>query len=176
GTGTAMVVADAPNGAFRHATGTPVGGGTLEGLGKALLGVGLASEVAAMAARGDASQVDTTLGEVLGGGVGDLPPRATAVSLGRLAAQGGRAAPEDVAAGLATMVAQTIALVALNAQAAHGLPHAVFVGRLAGLPFVRGMIGAVFAVYGAEAPLFPEAGEAAVALGAALAATSPADD
>jgi len=170
GTGTAMVVADAPNGAFRHATGTPVGGGTLEGLGKALLGVGLASEVAAMAARGDASQVDTTLGEVLGGGLAGLPPRATAVSLGRLARLEDEPAPEDLAAGLTTMVAQTISLLALNAKAAHGLPSAVFVGRLAGLPFVRDMIGAVFAVYGQEAPLVPAGGETAVALGAALAA------
>src|SRR5690606_30632862 len=41
GTGTAMVAADAPAGRFVHVTGTPVGGGTLEGLGAALLGVSL---------------------------------------------------------------------------------------------------------------------------------------
>src|SRR5690606_13401862 len=168
GTGTAMVVADADTGEYRHVTGTPVGGGTLEGLGSALLGVSTAGEVAALAARGDAARVDTTLGEVLGGGLAGLPPTATAVSLGRLAALGGKAAPEDLAAGIATMVAQTIALIALNAKAAHGLPAAVFVGRLAGLPFVRGMIGAVFAVYGEEPPLFPEGSDSAVALGAAL--------
>ncbi len=172
GTGTAMVAADASAGTFAHVTGTPVGGGTLEGLGSALLGVSLASEVADMAGRGDASRVDTTLGEVLGGGLAGLPPRATAVSLGRLAGLGGAAAPEDLAAGLTTMVAQTIALVALNAKRAADLPHAVFVGRLAGLPFVRGMIAAVFAVYGEEAPLFPEGGDTAVALGAALSATA----
>lgn len=170
GTGTAMVLADAPAGAFRHVTGTPVGGGTLEGLGSALLGVRLASDVAEMAVRGDASRVDTTLGEVLGGGIGGLPPRATAVSLGRLAELGGRAAAEDLAAGLTTMVAQTIALLALNAKRAQDLPHAVFVGRLAALPFVRDMIAAVFAVYGEDPPLFPAGGDTAVALGAALAA------
>jgi type II pantothenate kinase len=177
GTGTAMVVADAGAGTYRHVTGTPVGGGTLEGLGSALLGVSMASEIAAMASRGDASQVDTTLGEVLGGGLGGLPPRATAVSLGRLAALGGRAGPDDLAAGLTTMVAQTIGLLALNAKAAHGLPHAVFVGRVATLPFVRSMVQAVFAVYGVEAPLFPEGGDHAVALGAAHAAggVSPAN-
>lgn len=170
GTGTAMVAADAPAGRFVHVTGTPVGGGTLEGLGAALLDVSLASEIVAMAERGDAAGVDTTLGDVLGGGLAGLPPRATAVSLGRLAALEGRAAPEDLAAGLTTMVAQTIALLALNARAAHGLPAAVFVGRLAGLAFVRDMIAAVFAVYGEEPPLVPAGGDTAVALGAALAA------
>ncbi len=169
GTGTAMVLADAAAGAFRHVTGTPVGGGTLEGLGKALLGTGLASEVAALAERGEASAVDTTLGDVLGGGLGQLPERATAVSLGRLARLGSEPRREDLAAGLATMVAQTIALIALNAKAAHGVDDVVLVGRLATFPFVREMIGAVFGVYGQERPRFPDDGDWAVAFGAALA-------
>jgi type II pantothenate kinase len=87
GTGTAMVLADERHSAepsYQHVTGTAVGGGTLLGLSTLLLGEGSADALAALAEAGDPSGVDTTLGEVLGGGVGHLPPEATAVNLGRL--------------------------------------------------------------------------------------------
>jgi type II pantothenate kinase len=170
GTGTAMVAADVQHHRYRHVTGTPVGGGTLEGLGARLLGVREASQIAEMATRGRAAAVDTTLGDVLAGGVGRLPPHATAVSLGRLAELPDDPAPEDLAAGLTTMVAQTIALISLNAMHAHALPESVFVGRLAEFPAVRGMIEAVYRVYGVERPpLFPAGAASSVAFGAALA-------
>jgi type II pantothenate kinase len=169
GTGTAIVGADAVRDAYRHVSGTPLGGGTLEGLAWRLLGVRDAAEICALAARGDASAVDTTLGDVLGGGVGRLPPTATAVNLGRLASLEHDPAPEDLAAGLVTMVAQSIGLLALNAARAERLPVVVCVGRLAELPGIRTMIEAVFRVYGAEDPRFPDGAAYAMAYGAALA-------
>lgn len=175
GTGTAMVAADAAADRFAHYSGTAVGGGTLEGLAAHLLGVRDAEAVMGLAARGDAAGVDTTLGEVLGGGVGALPAHATAVNLGRLADLAAPAA-EDLAAGLVTMVAQTVALVAVNAARAAGLERTVVVGRLAGFAAVRRVIESVFALYGAPAPRFPPGGEHATALGAALAAGRLARD
>lgn len=167
GTGTAMVAADAEAGRYVHASGTAVGGGTLEGLAKHLLGMRDASQVAWLALQGDASGVDTTLGEVLGGGVGSLPPAATAVNLGRLAEL---ESPDraDLAAGLVTLVAQTIGLVALNAAKVAGLPRTVFVGRLAEFEAVTRVIRSVFDLYGVEHPLFPEGAGMATAFGAAL--------
>lgn len=171
GTGTSMVGANREANDYTHVSGTAVGGGTLEGLAAHLLGVSSASEVAELALRGDAGGVDTTLGEVLGGGVGELPPAATAVNLGRLRAVRSPA-PEDLAAGLVTMVGQTVALVALNAARANGFKEVVMVGRLAGFAAVRSVMESVFALYGADAPLFPEGGAYATALGAALGALS----
>lgn len=168
GTGTAMVAADAQLGRFEHASGTAVGGGTLEGLSKHLLGVRDASRVAWLALQGDAANVDTTLGEVLGGGIGSLPPSATAVNLGRLAELPGPE-PADLAAGLVTLVGQTIALVALNAAKVAKMPRTVFVGRLAEFEAVTRVISSVFALYGAPAPVFPEGASMATAFGAALA-------
>ncbi len=195
GTGTAMVSARAAaagsDAAYAHVTGTPVGGGTLRALGGLLLGTRDAEAIAALAATGDASRVDTTLADVLGSGLGSLPPSATAVSLGRLAdddaelgadrepddALDRAAAPRagvdraDLAAALVTMVSQTIALVAVNAVRAEGLPAVVMVGRVASLPPVRSMLEAVFRVYGLTGTLHvPPSGAAATALGAALAA------
>lgn len=179
GTGTAMISADATVGEYRHVGGTPVGGGTLEGLGSRMLGESNALTICSLALSGTAAAVDTTLGEVLGGSLGSLPPTATAVSLGRLARLEEEPAREDLAAGLVTMVAQTIGLIALGAARTNGLEQVVLIGRLAEQPAISNMVKAVFRVYGfPNAPIAPadanydngyEAGHA-VALGAALLA------
>ena len=171
GTGTAVMDADLSTNAFTHVTGTPVGGGTLAGLGALLLDGADAMKVAELAIAGNAAGVDTTLAEVLGGSLGQLPAGATAVSFGRVSTSKTRPAAADVAAGLTTMVAQTIALITLNAALAHAAEHVVFVGRTAQFVAIERMIAAVFAVYSfPTAPHFPAAAEQATALGAALLA------
>lgn len=169
GTGTAIVSGDLPADSFAHVSGTPVGGGTLAGLGALLLGGASAVEVAALSLEGDASGVDTTLADVLGGSLGHLPADATAVSFGRAATSTLSPSRADIAAGLTTMVAQTIALITLNAALAQNASSAVFVGRTAGFPAIAQMIRAVFGIYSFPSePLFPARGEMATALGAAL--------
>jgi type II pantothenate kinase len=169
GTGTAMVLADRDLGSYRHVSGTAVGGGTLVGLGHALLGERDPERLSALAAAGDASGVDTTLGEVLGGGVGDLPPEATAVNLGRLADLPQPPARADLAAGIVTMVAQVIALIAINAARAFDLRDVVAVGRLAQLEPVRATFDAVADLYHRPRFEVPPDGPRATALGAVLA-------
>lgn len=173
GTGTAMILADerdptAPS--YRHITGTAVGGGTLLGLSTLLLGEGSAEALAALAATGDPSGVDTTLGEVLGGGVGTLPAEATAVNLGRLVDLPHPPNPADLAAGLMTMVAQVIALIAINAALRVGAPPLVAIGRLPTFARVRSTFDAVTELYAHPPLITPERGDEATALGAALAA------
>lgn len=171
GTGTAMIAADRLTGSYTHVTGTPMGGGTLEGLGQLTLGVGNGADIAALAEQGSAAGVDTTLGDVLGGALGHLPPTATAVSFGRVTSLQGGPQDEDVAAGLCVMVAQNIAFIALNAAKAAGSQQVVFVGRVAQFPVIAHMLKAVFAVYDfPTVPLIPAHGERATALGAALVA------
>lgn len=176
GSGTVMVLGER-NGPFKHVTGTPVGGGTLQAFGRLLFDGSDADEVAALALEGDAAGVDTTLADVLGGSLGELPASATAVSLGRLGAASGTLdelpAPADLAAGLCTMVAQTIALIALNAAFANGSPPLVFVGRVARYPYIADMIAAVLRIYRyPHEAAFPAGGEKATAIGAAVAASS----
>jgi type II pantothenate kinase len=168
GTGTAMVMADRDLGCYRHVSGTAVGGGTLVGLGHALLGERDPLALAALAAAGDAGGVDTTLGEVLGGGVGDLPPEATAVNLGRLADLPQPPARADLAAGIVTMVAQVIALIAINAARAFDLREVVAVGRLAQLEPVHATFDAVADLYHRPRFTVPADGARATALGAIL--------
>ena len=170
GTGTAMILADEAEGRYAHVTGTAVGGGTLVGLGQALVGERDPLALAALAERGRAAAVDTTLAEVLGGGVGDLPPEATAVNFGRLAHLTHDATPADLAAGLTTMIAQVIALIAINAARAHAVEAVIATGRLTRLAPITRTFDVVTALYRRAPFIIPDGGERATAVGAVLAA------
>ncbi|GIW23867.1 Fumble domain-containing protein [Meiothermus sp.] len=168
GTGTAMVAARGTE--ARHFTGSAVGGGTLLGLSRLLLGTADPLEVARLAALGNPSGVDSTLLDVIGGGIGHLPPDATAVNFGRLVDEV-NPSREDLAAGLVTLVGQVIAMIAINAVRAAGLSQIVIVGHLPDLEPVRRAFERVWYFYQIEPkPLIPPLSGWATAYGAALCA------
>ena len=169
GTGTSMIAARGSE--FGHVTGSAVGGGTLLGLAKLLLGTANPREIAALAAKGNPAGVDSTLSDVLGGGIGHLPSDATAVNLGRIVSLEHPASREDMAAGLVTLVSQVIAVIALNAANAQQLERTVIVGHLVDLEPIRAAIERVWGFYGVEIPpIVPESRGFATAFGAALEA------
>jgi type II pantothenate kinase len=169
GTGTSMIASRGSS--FGHVTGSAVGGGTLLGLAKLLLGTSNPLKIAALAAKGNPAGVDSTLSDVLGSGIGHLPSDATAVNLGRVVSLEQAATPEDLAAGLVTLVSQVIAVIALNAANAQNLERIVIVGHLVDLEPVRAAIQRVWGFYGVEMPaIIPESRGFATALGAALEA------
>lgn len=170
GTGTAMYAVRGTD--CQHVTGSAVGGGTLLGLARFLIGTANPLEIAELAARGDPSQVDGTLLDVIGGGIGHLPPDATAVNLGRLAKLEALPSREDVAAGLVTLVAQVIAVIALNASKASQLERIVFVGHLMDLQPIQDAVRRVWGFYGvSQPPIIPAQRGFATALGAAIKAS-----
>jgi type II pantothenate kinase len=134
GTGVAMVAAS-PEG-IKHITGSAVGGGTLLGLSKWLLGTNDVEEIEALALAGDASAVDIMLSEAVGGQVGRLPAKANAVNLGKLGSED-EFSRENLAAGLVRLVAQVISVIAINASNAVGLSDIVLVGHLMDLESFR---------------------------------------
>ena len=169
GTGTSMIAARGS--IFGHVTGSAVGGGTLLGLSKLLLGTSHPLEIAELAAQGNPAGVDSTLQDVLGSGIGHLPSDATAVNLGRLVNLE-HPSKEDLAAGLVTLVSQVIAVIALNAAKAENLDRIVIVGHLVDLEPIRTAIERVWEFYGVkQAPIIPESRGFATALGAALEAS-----
>jgi len=96
---------------------------------------------------------------------------ATAVNLGRLASLETPARREDLAAGLVTLVAQVMSVIALNAAQAQGLERIVFTGHLMDLPPIRDAVRRVWGFYGVtQPPIIPDARGYATALGAALEA------
>ncbi len=166
GTGTSMI--SARESSFTHVTGSAVGGGTLLGLAKLLLGTSNPLEIAALAATGNPAGVDSTLADVLGSGIGHLPSDATAVNLGRIVTLEQPASKADMAAGLVTLVAQVISVIALNAANAQKLERIVIVGHLVDLEPVRAAINRVWGFYGVKLPpIIPESRGFATAFGAA---------
>ncbi len=127
GTGTAMVAAHGQK--VEHVTGSAVGGGTLIGLSKLLLGATDASIIDRLAMTGDAAKVDVMLNEAVGGEVGRLPANANAVNLGKLAHQI-EYSQADLAAGLVRLVAQVVAVIAINAAGAANLDHVIMAGHM----------------------------------------------
>ncbi len=168
GSGTAMVASR--DGEFHHVTGSAVGGGTLQGLGRLLLGTADALAIDRLAVQGDANAVDLTLLEATGGILGRLPADANAVNFGRVARLGDSSPtppPADVAAGLVRMVGQVIAVIAINAAHAEGLHKVVVVGHLVDLPSVRNVLSTVAGYYQADITV-PESPGIATAAGALM--------
>jgi len=166
GTGTAVVGVwrDGDKLRIEHLGGTAVGGGTLAGLGKLLLGKSSVETILEMAKSGELKRVDLTVGDIVGRGVGMLPPEATASNFGKV---GDWTRPEDVAAGLVNMVGQVIGTVAVLAARAAGLSDSiVLVGRLAEEEPVSSIVVHTAELFGGKAEV-PENATYATAIGAA---------
>jgi type II pantothenate kinase len=148
GSGTAMVAALGKT--FAHVTGSAVGGGTLQGLGRLLLGTADALEIDRLALLGNPNHADYTLVEAVGSAVGKLPLRANAVNFGRLSREAIDLSPEDIAAALVRLVAQVIAVIAINGARAERLSQVVIIGHLVDLPSVRDALDEVFGFYDAS--------------------------
>jgi len=134
GTGVAIVAAE--GGKAEHVTGSAVGGGTLLGLSRIILGTDDVDEIDRLALAGDAAAVDIMLSEAVGGEVGRLPAKANAVNLGKLDRENDFSR-ENLAAGLVRLVAQVIAVIAINASDAAGMKDIILVGHLMDLESIR---------------------------------------
>jgi len=179
GTGTLLVGARGTQ--VLHLGGSGVGGGTLLGLSRLLLGTADAPVIDTLARRGDAGRIDLSVGEIVGGGVGMIPPTATAAHFGKAAGivagtwigddrQPGR---EDVAAALMNLVGQTVLRLALLAASAHGFQTAVLLGHLAELEGIARAAASMARLFGGEVIIPPHAGHA-IALGALAEAAAVA--
>jgi len=171
GTGTAVVAAwrEGAEVFTRHLGGTGVGGGTLVGLAKLLLGRSHVKSILSLSMEGDPSRVDLTVGDIVGGPIGRIPASATASNFGKV---GEKPREQDVAAGLVNMVGQVIATVAYFAARAEGLEkRIVFTGIL---PTMRGFSDVLLEtveMFGGKA-LVPQMAAFATAIGAAIKAST----
>ena len=156
GSGTAAVAARGPE--YAHVSGTGVGGGTLQGLGRLLLGTADPRVIDALAATGDRNGVDLALGDVVGAGIGLLHADTTAVNFGRIGREDFPPRREDVAAGLVTLVGQTIGLIAINAARAQAINRILLIGRLLDLPTLQDAILKVGGLYGVTLDVAPNPG------------------
>jgi type II pantothenate kinase len=156
GSGTAVVAARGRE--YSHVTGTGVGGGTLQGLGRLLLGTNDARTIDQLAQQGNPNGADLSIGDVISGKLGTLPPDATAVNFGRLAHLAQDASRPDLAAALMTLVGQVIAITAINAARAERLDRIVVIGHMTDMPSFRTVVERVGEFYSTEITLPLHAG------------------
>jgi len=141
GTGTGMVLARPPEKPLRL-IGSGVGGGTLIGLSRLLLGTDDVQEIGALVRRGDPARCDLTVGDIVGGGVVPVGADATASHFGRLTRRDGSTRREDVAAALIRLVGQTALRLAVDSVLAHQVRAVVLVGHVLDVPGFREAIRA----------------------------------
>ena len=164
GTGTAMVLSRGEH--FTHLGGSAVGGGTLIGLGRLLLGESDPRAIAAMAIQGDLAHVDLTVGDIIGGPVGRVPAEFAAAHFGKLMRDDASPSPADIAAGLCNLIGQAIATTVLPTATAAQQATIVLTGHLVEVPGVRAALEAVDALGSGDRFRVPPLPGFATALGA----------
>ena len=138
GTGTALVHAKRRQDGgtdIDYLGGTGGGGGTLLGLTKKMLGVDTVAHIEQLCEGGDLSKVDLTIKDI---SRNDQFPgvnyNLTAANFGKLS---DLADSSDIALGIANMVAETIAMMAIFAARGHGVRDIVLTGNLTTIRPIR---------------------------------------
>ena len=163
GTGTSFVMCHGND--MRHIGGIGIGGGTLSGLSRLLLNTSDIKQVAALAMQGDISHVNLLIGDISNHPLPGLPMNATASLFAR--AQN-NAAKEDIAAGLISMVLQSIGSASVLAAQGTDCRDMVLIGNLSLLPQCKEVFPALEKLYHVRFHI-PKYSEFCTAIGAALA-------
>ncbi len=170
GTGTSIILFD--GGRVVRLGGTPLGGGTLLGLGAALVGSADYAELCELASRGSRSGVDLTVGDIYAG-QDDVPlaPELTASAFARLGrSPDAPARREDLACALVAMIGENVALIAGGLAAAARVERVVVAGSvLRSNPLLEAVFCDILGRFGRPPEFLPD-GAFGGALGALLLA------
>jgi len=163
GTGTAFIWAEKGQ-AVRHLCGSGVGGGTLAGLCSRLCGTSQYGQIVKLAAEGDISRIDLTVGDLTRNSHPSLPLDITAANFGSISDS---ATAGDFAAGVVNMVLQSIGTTAVMACRACGCDTAVLTGFMSNLPQARACFDLFTRLQGIRF-IIPDNATYATSIGAAL--------
>lgn len=134
GTGTAIVHARTGKDAD-YLGGTGVGGGTLLGLSRQMLGVEDIDHLSELAAGGDLSKIDLRIGDITKKEfMPTMPQHMTASNFGKLSDVASR---EDVALGIMNMVFESVGMLAVFAARSRGVRDIVVAGNLTVIDYAR---------------------------------------
>ncbi len=163
GTGTALMWAE-KGGAVRHLCGSGIGGGTLGGLCRKLVGVERFGQIKRLAAQGDLGKVDLTIADITCNPAPTLDPTLTAANFGNLSED---AIPADLAAGAVNLVLQAIGTMTVLACQCCGAQTVVVTGSMTTLDQVKPNFENFEKLYGIHY-IVPENATFATAIGAGL--------
>lgn len=167
GTGTAMVYAkqEADGVKTQYLGGTGVGGGTLVGLTRKILGVDDISHIEGLCEGGNLDNIDLRIKDISKqhryNGVDES---LTAANFGKLS---DIASNNDIALGIANMVSETIGMVAIFAARNYGLRDIVLTGNLTAVKPIRDRLLGMSQSFNVNF-IIPERAQFATVIGAAL--------
>ena len=162
GTGTAFLWAS-PDG-IRHLCGSGIGGGTLGGLCRKLVGMERFGQIKKLAESGDLDHVDLTMKDITVRAAPTLDPDMTAANFGDLAED---ATPADLAAGVVNLVLQAIGTMTVLACQSCDAKTVVLTGSMTTLPQAVTNFQLFEKLYGIRY-IIPENATFATAIGAGL--------
>lgn len=164
GTGTAMVYSKR-GGAPVYLGGTGVGGGTLVGLSRMLLGTDNTEHIFSLAETGDISNIDLRISDMTSRDIlPGMPGNMTAANFGNV---DDLASINDKALGLINMVFETIGMCAIFASRAYNLRDIVLTGNLTRAPIAKKTFDTLNKMFGVNF-IIPENSFFSTVIGAAL--------
>lgn len=166
GTGTALIHAVREGGRVttKYLGGTGVGGGTLLGLSRRMIGVDTIEHIEQLCEDGNLDNVDLRIGDISGDKSFQINAEITASNFGKLSDMANN---NDVALGIANMVAETIAMLSVFAARSYRIQNIVLTGNLTALPSIVKVFKGVESAFGVTF-LIPERAQFATVIGAAL--------
>lgn len=167
GTGTALVHAKKTEAGtdISYLGGTGVGGGTLVGLSKKILGVDTVEHIEQLCEGGDLSKIDLRISDISTENTyKDMNYDMTASNFGKLSDM---ATPNDIALGITNMVGETIGMLAVFAARSHKLDRVVLTGNLTSLAPIRSIFQTMEKLFGIRF-IIPENAQYGTVIGAAL--------
>ena len=145
--------------------GTGIGGGTLMGLTKKMIGIDNIEHIETVAKGGNLDNIDLRVKDI------SIDAKYTGVNENLTAANFGKvsdlAGASDIALGLANMVAETIAMIAVFAAKGRGIKDVVLVGNLTTIKPVRDVFENLGGDFGVNF-IIPENASFGTVIGAAL--------
>ena len=166
GTGTALIHAkrEGTKTITNYLGGTGVGGGTLLGLSKRMLGVDTVEHLEQLCEEGNLDNVDLRIKDISGDKSFQINEEITASNFGKLS---DIASQNDIALGIANMVGETIAMLAVFAARSYNLKNVVLTGNLTAIKAVANVFEGLEPLFGIKF-IIPEKSQFATVIGAAL--------
>ncbi len=163
GTGTACVYA---NGKERiYIGGTGVGGGTITGLSKIMIGVSEINTLSTLAEEGDLDKIDLRIGDITNKSISPtLSETTTAANFGNLSEL---ASHSDMAMGIFNLVFETVGMIAVFASRSCNIKDVVLTGTLTRTPQAKAIFSKMSAMFDVNF-IIPDLSRYGTVIGAAL--------
>ena len=167
GTGTALTYAKKEGKSYtvKYLGGTGVGGGTLVGLCRKLVGVDTVEHIEQLCAEGDLNNIDLRIKDIsFNRSYHEINESLTASNFGKVT---DLATSADLSLGVANLVAETIAMVSIFAARSYGIRDIVLTGNLTTIAPIRRVFTGLSDSFGVNF-IIPENSQFGTVIGAAL--------